>query len=203
MQTMDDKAALVEKLLNWLNGELQQEKEWQSTNNEALVAAQTAVHRNLMSRKDIYHCVLYPNNEIDIERDRVFSDHISRISAKLTPTHPSLKIPSKYCRECPWPTAQEEAQLISIYRTPKEKMEQASRLCKAILNLLKLSNPFNVPGADDLVPVLVFVIVKANPPSLLSTIQFVDTFEKQASGEDAFYWMQFTAACKFIQTIEI
>ena len=40
MQTMDDKAALVEKLLNWLNGELQQEKEWQSTNNEALVAAQ-------------------------------------------------------------------------------------------------------------------------------------------------------------------
>ena len=49
---------------------------------------------------------------------------------------------------------------------------------KAILNLLKLSNPFNVPGADDLVPVLVFVIVKANPPSLLSTIQFVDTFEK-------------------------
>ena len=35
-----------------------------------------------------------------------------------------------------------------------------------------------MPGADDLVPVLVFVIVKANPPSLLSTIQFVDTFEK-------------------------
>ena len=40
MQTMDDKAALVEKLLNWLNGELQQEKEWQSTSNEALVRAQ-------------------------------------------------------------------------------------------------------------------------------------------------------------------
>ena len=51
-------------------------------------------------------------------------------SSKLTPNHPSLKIPSKYCRECPWPTAQEEAKLISIYRTPKEKMTQASRLCK-------------------------------------------------------------------------
>ena len=165
MQTMDDKAALVEKLLNWLNGELQQEKEWQSTSNEALVHAQvslknlrnsifnkykkTAVHRNLMSRREIYHCVLYPNNEIDIERDRVFSDHISRIrffflifeiffsnfpkSARLSPHHPALRIPSKYCRECPWPTAQEEGQLISIYRTPKEKMEQASRLCKVSL----------------------------------------------------------------------
>ena len=40
MQTMDDKAALVEKLLNWLNGELQQEKEWQTTSNEALLQAQ-------------------------------------------------------------------------------------------------------------------------------------------------------------------
>ena len=43
MQTMDDKAALVEKLLNWLNGELQQEKEWQSTSNEALVHAQVSL----------------------------------------------------------------------------------------------------------------------------------------------------------------
>ena len=40
MQTMDDKAAVVEKLLNWLNGELQQEKEWQTTSNEALLQAQ-------------------------------------------------------------------------------------------------------------------------------------------------------------------
>lgn len=48
MQTMDDKAALVEKLLNWLNGELQQEKEWQSTNNEALVAAQVYFLNNFL-----------------------------------------------------------------------------------------------------------------------------------------------------------
>jgi hypothetical protein len=178
MQTMDDKADLVQKLLSWLFGEIHQEREWLNTPDSNLLEIQNAVHRNLMSRKDIYHCVLYPNNEIDIQRDRVFSDHIQSISTKLTPTHPSLKIPQKYCRECPWSTAQEEAKLISIYRTPKEKMTQASRLCKAILNLLKLSNPYNVPGADDLVPVLVFVIVKANPPSLLSTIQYVDTFIK-------------------------
>ena len=85
------------------------------------------------------------------------------------------------------------------------------------MNLLKLSNPSNVPGADDLVPVLVYVIIKANPPALLSMIQYVETFvpvseaiEKPSqnspiqtgAGEDSFYWMQFTAACKFIQTIE-
>lgn len=48
---------------------------------------------------------------------------------------------------------------------------------KAILNLLKLSNPSNIPGADDLVPVLVYVIIKANPPALLSMIQYVEAYE--------------------------
>lgn len=202
MQTMDDKAQLVDKLLQWLFGQVAQEQEWQNTQEADLQEIQLAVHRTLLSRQSIYHMILYPNREVDIQRDQVFSDHIAAISARITPQHPKLQIPSKYCRECPWPSAQEEAKLISVYRTPQKKMMQTSRLCKAILNLLKLSNPQNVPGADDLVPVLVFVIIKANPPSLLSMIQYVETFQQTGSGEESFYWMQFTAACKFIQTIE-
>ena len=31
MQTMDEKAELVQKLLSWLFGEIQQEREWQNT----------------------------------------------------------------------------------------------------------------------------------------------------------------------------
>ena len=31
MQTMDEKADLVQKLLSWLYGEIQQEREWQNT----------------------------------------------------------------------------------------------------------------------------------------------------------------------------
>ena len=74
--------------------------------------------------------VLYPNREIDIQRDAVFSEHIAAIAMKITPGHPKLQIPAKYCRECPWPSAQEEARLIAVYRTPQEKMTQTSRLCK-------------------------------------------------------------------------
>ena len=78
--------------------------------------------------------VLYPNREIDIQRDAVFSEHIASIAMKITPGHPKLQIPSKYCRECPWPSAQEEARLIAVYRTPQEKMTQTARLCKVNLN---------------------------------------------------------------------
>lgn len=201
-QTMDDKAVLVLKLLQFLFGQIQNEPEWKQTNHSELEQIQSAVHSALLTRHNIYHLILYPNREVDIERDRVFSNHIDQISARITTSHPKLQIPMRYCRESPWPSAQEEARLISVYRTPQEKMIQTTRLCKAILNLLKLSNPQNIPGADDLVPVLVYVIIKANPPSLLSMIQYVETYVQTGSGEDSFYWMQFTAACKFIQTIE-
>ena len=111
-----------------------QEQEWQNTQESDLQEIQHAVHRTLLSRQSIYHMVLYPNREVDIQRDQVFSDHIAAISARITPQHAKLQIPSKYCRECPWPSAQEEAKLISVYRTPQEKMTQTARLCKVIFS---------------------------------------------------------------------
>jgi len=44
---------------------------------------------------------------------------------------------------------------------------------------------------------------QANPPHLLSTVQYVDSFLSDAlSGEDAYWWMQFAAATEFIKTID-
>jgi hypothetical protein len=59
-----------------------------------------------------------------------------------------------------------------------------------------------VPAADDFVPVMVFVVIKANPPSLLSTVQYVDSFYgTRMAGEDQYWWMQFAAAIEFIKTM--
>ena len=44
MQTMDEKADLVEKLLGWLYGEIQQEKEWQNTPDTNLQEVQDRFH---------------------------------------------------------------------------------------------------------------------------------------------------------------
>lgn len=65
-----------------------------------------------------------------------------------------------YQREAPWPSAQAEIRTISAYKTPRDKLQCVLRMCSTIMNLLSLANEDSVPGADDFVPVLVFVLIK-------------------------------------------
>ena len=77
----------------------------------------------------------------------------------------------QYLYEQPWPSAQAEIRRIAAYKTPQDKVACVVRCSQTIMNLLSIASSKSVPAADDFVPVMVFVIIKANPPSLLSTVQ--------------------------------
>ena len=103
---------------------------------------------------------------------------------------------------------------------PEEKVQCITRVSTIIMNLLSLAQDKSVLAADDFMPVLVFVsccwnifnvltmfscqvIIKANPPSLLSTVQYVDNFYRdRLVGEDDYWWMQFVGAVEFIKTMD-
>lgn len=73
-----------------------------------------------------------------------------------------LVFPQVYLREAPWPSAQSEIRTISAYKTPRDKVQCILRMCSTIMNLLSLANEDSVPGADDFIPVLVFVLIKVS-----------------------------------------
>nr|CAB3248270.1 GTPase-activating protein and VPS9 domain-containing protein 1-like [Phallusia mammillata] len=198
---MDDKVALVDSFLTWLSSEMADDVMWEGAGEEQLNEAAECVERSIFTH--IYKPVLFPNGDGDILRDQLFHQHISRLSAVITPAHSSLLIRRKYLLESPWPSAQREASAIAAHRSPKGKLDSALRCCRAVMHLLKLADESEAPGADDFTPVLVFVLIKANPPHLLSTVQFVNSFlGERLSGEEAYWWMQFTAATEFIKTID-
>jgi hypothetical protein len=71
------------------------------------------------------------------------------------------------------------------------------------MNLLSLASERSVPAADDFMPVLLYVIIKANPPGLLSTVQYVTSFyAKRMRDEEQYWWMQFTSAIEFLKTMD-
>ncbi|XP_056397168.1 GTPase-activating protein and VPS9 domain-containing protein 1 isoform X3 [Hyla sarda] len=197
----DDKTAQVEEFLQSLYGAMAQDVIWQNASEEQLQDAQTAIERSVMNR--IFKLAFYPNQDADVLRDQVLYDHIQRLSKVVTANHRALQIPEVYLREAPWPSAQAEIRTISAYKTPRDKVQCILRMCSTIMNLLSLANEYSVPGADDFVPVLVFVLIKANPPCLLSTVQYINSFySNRLTGEESYWWMQFTAAVEFIKTID-
>ena len=200
----DEKIALMERFLNSLWSQLESDTSVTllTANSPAqMEMCRIAVERAVVSH--IYYAAMFPNGEADASRDNVLSDHIRKLASEITPNHRDLRIGRHFHYEAPWPSAQAELSQLAAFKTPKDKVACVVRCCQTIMNLLSLSAKSSVPAADDFLPVLVFVVVKANPANLLSTVQYVESFfGNRLSGEDHYWWMQFVAAIEFIKTMD-
>ena len=108
----------------------------------------------------IYDYALYPNGDVDVNRDKVLYDHIGKLATIITPNHKALRIPKIYQYECPWPSAQMELTLLAAYKTAGDKLRCVVRAAKTVLSLLSLAHATSVPAADDFMPVFVYVLIK-------------------------------------------
>jgi len=198
---MDDKTSVLVSGLERLWRGMDEEPVLAAASEEQRQEARRALERAVFSQ--VYMAALYPNAEGDASRDLVFSSHVGRLGEVVTPGHRDLKIPRRYQYECPWPAAQAELKRLAAYKLPADKVHCIGRVSSIIMNLLSIAQDKSVPAADDFLPVLVFVIIKANPPHLLSTVQFVDNFYRERlGGEESYWWMQFVGAVEFIKTMD-
>ncbi len=86
------------------------------------------------------------------------------------------------------------------FRSPLDKVECIARCCRAILSLIKISG--RTGGIDDVLPVLTYVILHANPPHLFSTMNYIKYFgEARLKSETEYWWYQFLQAFNHIKTL--
>jgi Vacuolar sorting protein 9 (VPS9) domain len=90
---------------------------------------------------------------------RLLHNCIKKLGRFITPSHAGLRIPHRYLNEAPWPFAQQQISYISAYKTPQEKVQCVIRCSQSIMYLLRMASN-QQPAADDLVPVLIYVIIK-------------------------------------------
>lgn len=132
----------------------------------------------------------------------MFFKSLRTIASSVTPDHPELRIPKRFHGECPWPSAQAEIAIINAYKSPRDKLACVMRCCQTIESLIRLASGRSTVSADDITPVLVFVLLQANPPALLSNIQFISGFyDSRIQGEEAYWWTQFHAAVEFLKQL--
>ncbi|XP_026728806.1 GTPase-activating protein and VPS9 domain-containing protein 1 [Trichoplusia ni] len=197
-ELMDEKATKLTASIKAITAEVKADPSWEGATSTLLESAEMTVERAAFAR--LYLHVLFPNGDGDIARDQVLSEHIRRVSAVTSARGAGVAPAHRWA--APYPRAQRHLRHLPVYRTPRDKLSCIMRCVTSIMAVLGLSEGAT-PSADDLTPVLVYVILKVNPPSLLSTIELVNALGGSAlQGEALYWWTQFCAAVAYIKTMD-
>ena len=127
---------------------------------------------------------------LDQERDELLAQRMSAL-AFIQPGH--LDIPEAYCNENSWVLAQRELLRINTYKAPRDKLVCILNCCRIINNLLHTGVATgDGKGADDFLPILIFVTIHANAPKLASNLEFIQRYRMQSRmmAEAAYFFTQ-------------
>eukprot|EP00964_Phaeocystis_antarctica_P062205 scaffold37255_cov75-Phaeocystis_antarctica.AAC.2 len=111
-----------------------------------------------------------------------------------------------------WGPPIEQLRRLGKHRAPKDKvmlLVNASRMIERRLNKIarlhvQQGGQSRHIGADEYFPVLVYAVLQANPPQLLSTISFISRFRNPEAlrSLEGCYFTHFRAAVAFLETFE-
>jgi len=133
-------------------------------------------------------------------------DTLTRRIAQLkfiAPEH--LDIKPQFINEASVQLSCNELRKINDYKAPRDKMICILNCCKVIYNMLnKASKEGTPPGADDFLPLLIYIVLQANPTHLHTNIQYISHFRNQSKmiSEIGYYFTHLVSATHFINTLD-
>ncbi|KAK9823919.1 hypothetical protein WJX72_006354 [[Myrmecia] bisecta] len=171
---------------------------WASAPPEHQAQATEGLEKYLMTK---IYSKTFAQSPLDRERDEALSQRMAAL-AFVRPEH--LDIPEAYQDEKAWLLAMKELHKINQYKAPRDKIVCILNCCRVINNLLHVAiQQGEARGADDFLPVLIYVVIHANPPQLASNLEYIQRFRMQSrmQSESAYFFTQLYSAACFIETI--
>lgn len=175
---------------------------WAGATEDELDSAGEGLEKYLMTKLFNHAFGSLPE---DAKHDQELSEKMSLVQQFIRPEH--LDIQPNFQNETSWLLAQKELQKINAYKAPRDKLVCILNCCRVINNLLlnvSMATNDNPPGADDFLPVLIYVTIKANPPQLHSNLLYIQQYRRQSwlVSEAAYFFTNLVSAESFIKNMD-
>ncbi|WWD19140.1 hypothetical protein CI109_103598 [Kwoniella shandongensis] len=204
--TVNEQVKLIHDFLAFISEKMGQVEPWKSQSQAEFENAMEAMEKLVMNRLYNYTFTpqLVPSQPIttdDLERDAVFSQRV-RLFGWVREKH--LDVPEGEASQGFLGFAEQELLKINHYKAPRDKMVCILNCCKVIFGLIRNAYGTESTGADNFVPILIFVVLRANPDNMLSNIEYISRFRSASKlqGETGYYLSSLTGAIQFIETMD-
>ncbi|KAF9565870.1 hypothetical protein CPC08DRAFT_704305 [Agrocybe pediades] len=205
--TVNDQVKIINDFLAFIATQMRECDVWKNSSEADFENAMEGMEKLVMNR--LYDFTFTPQlvhanpprpiTTDDLERDRVLAQRIA-LFGWLEEKH--LDIPEEEGSKGFLMFAEQELLKINHYKAPRDKLICILNCCKVIFGLIRHLHAEE--GADAFVPILIFVVLKANPEHLLSNVEFINRFRNPAKlqSEAGYYLSSLMGAVSFIETMD-
>ncbi|XP_078435656.1 vacuolar protein sorting-associated protein 9A-like [Wolffia australiana] len=195
-------SAAIQEFLASMEAAFRAHSLWAGCSEEELESAGEGLEKYVMTKLFNRAFASIPE---DVKRDDELYEKMALVQQFIRPEN--LDIKPTFRNETSWLLAQKELQKINMYKAPRDKLVCILNCCKVINNLLinaSIASSDNPPGADEFLPVLIYVTIKANPPQLHSNLMYIQRYRRQSRlvSESAYFFTHILSAESFVWNID-
>ncbi|KAG0213549.1 hypothetical protein BGX31_001259 [Mortierella sp. GBA43] len=196
--TVNEQIKIIHDFLDFIAGKMELCELWKNATDQEFENLKEGMEKLVMNR--LFTQTFCPSTTDDAERDEVLSQKI-RIFRWIREEH--LDIPLTPHNELYLNNAQKELTKINTFKAPRDKVICILNCCKFIFTLIRRSEG-NSKGADTFLPILIYVVLRSNPPNLVSNVQYISRFRNpdKLQAEAGYYLASLMGAVTFIENLE-
>eukprot|EP00045_Choanoeca_perplexa_P007856 m.72310 g.72310 ORF g.72310 m.72310 type:complete len:564 (-) comp14250_c0_seq1:102-1793(-) len=193
----DEAAPLIRRFLDSMCTEVERHELWQQADEATLDNAFEGLEKYVLSK--IHRYIFKPEGSDDALQNQALSDRMTMLSF-IKPEH--LDVSALVLNHAD-KLAEAQTELIKMdsYKSPRDKIICILNCARVLMAVLTSTE--DASGADEFLPLLIYVILQAQPPNLHCNLMYITRFRDpdKLMGEAGYYLTNMQGAVSFIQTV--
>ncbi|KAI9906427.1 hypothetical protein PsorP6_003147 [Peronosclerospora sorghi] len=176
---------------------------WVDASETKLAKARDGIEKYVMDKVADLALTQLPECRDWVQQDEALRGRMERLSF-ITPA--MLDIKPCICNEVVWSMATDELRRINSCRSPGDKMQCIVRCCSLLFSVLNLSrrDASTRPGADDFLPVFIYIVLHSQIPRLYSNCEYIAAYRNPCDlmAKAGYCFATLRSAIEFIMVVD-